>query len=270
MTKETNYLIKGPDCFYQIESDKQPVVATLYGRLGNCMFQIAAALSYAKKKNKPFYITFGDLQALNREFLEFIFRFEVYQGRPKTWITWKEAETREYDPIEYDDERYPFIIDGYFQDERYFDREDVKEWFHFPEHIIKYVKDKYGPLYDYVSVNVRRGDYVDIGIATPPEWYMSAFEKYFSGRKCIVLSDDIEWCKENIKIPNAIFAEGGTALSDLCICSMCKDHITYNGSFGWWGCYLGEREDSTIVVRKDWWDGTNNKCKIVPDRWIEY
>ena len=270
MIKRTDASINGPDCLYQIESDKQPIVAVLKGRLGNCMFQIAACLSYAKKKNRPFYFILGDLQALNREFVPFIFRFEAYQEVPENWIEWQEGKAMDYTPIDYDDERYPMILEGYFQDERYFDREDVKEWFHFTDDTFNYVKEKYGDLSDFVSISVRRGDYVLLGIDTPAEWYENAYEKYFKGRKCIVFSDDIEWCKENIHIPDAVFAEGGDAISDLCAGSMCKDHISYNGSFGWWVCYLGEREDSTIVVKKDWWHGTDNHCKIVPDRWIEY
>lgn len=243
------------------KEDKAPVISILAGRLGNCMWEIAAGKSYAERCGRNFFIFFGDAQGDTNEFKPIISRFERIDFLVAPRIEWYERQTQEFVPIGEFEDFIPITLNGYFGDERYYDKENVKEWFKAPEGLTEKITAKYGDLTDYVHIAVRRGDYVDLGISLPPGWYEAAYTNFFYGKKAFITSDDINWCKENLHIPYAVFAEHVDAIEDLYAGTLCKDHIVYNGSFGWWGAWLGEKEDSKIVAKCGFF-------KSVPDKWI--
>ena len=247
-----------------MEEYKPPVISMLGGRLGNCMFQIAAGQSYAKEYGRPYFVFFNDSQPDNPDFDYILSNYKRTYSLPDERIEWREFSDFSYNkipaPIRED---MPVLIYGYFADERYFDRDDVNEWFKAPEGMKEHVFNKYGDLSDCVSINVRRGDYVELGIALDADWYLSAYHNFFEGKRAFITGDDIEWAKENINIPNAIYSHDSNPIEDLYATSFCKDHICYNGTFGWWASYLGEKEDSKIVVKSGYF-------KSLPYKWIEY
>lgn len=130
-----------------------------------------------------------------------------------------------------------------------------------------------------VSLHVRRGDYVTNKHASkhhglaPMTYYKKAIA-YITDRvddpAFFVFSDDIAWCKKNIKVPNVTFVEKTNGLEDMNLMSQCSHNIIANSSFSWWGAWLNQHNDKIIVTPKTWFQNkeSDNATSIVPDKWI--
>ena len=96
----------------------------------------------------------------------------------------------------------------------------------------------------------------------------------------MVVSDDIEWCKENIKLPNVIFNDNNKYFNHeaLWLLSLCDHFIISNSTFSWWGAWLS-RSDNKIVISPDTWFGPDIKdnpkdiwCEDwikIPTKWVD-
>ncbi len=131
-----------------------------------------------------------------------------------------------------------------------------------------------------VCVNVRRGDFVTnpihgtIGI----EYYNKAekiINKNQSGLHFFVFSDDIDWCKKNLK-----FSETTTYVSHeyagekfseyLELMRSCNHYIIPNSSFGWWAAWLNINPQKIVIAPAKWFGkGSYNAKDILPDTWIK-
>lgn len=176
------------------------------------------------------------------------------------------------------------ILVGYFQNEMYFSsvydelrndfefiiKDDSLKWY------IKYLDMQQNT----VSIHVRRGDYVQLsnlygGICTP-NYYVNAIARMnlmLDNPKYIVLSNDMEWAKENLRIPNANYIlskefDGYEDWYDMCIMSHCKHNIIANSSFSWWGAWLNPNK-SKIVMCPTKWDNVTGGRKVKCRDWIE-
>ncbi len=100
---------------------------------------------------------------------------------------------------------------------------------------------------DSVSIHIRRGDYVNLGIALDTETQrncVKAFAENFPGNwELFVFFDDIAWCKEHSEelglgqLSSTVYVEGnmhGKNYLDLQLMSCCKGMILSNSAF----CYL--------------------------------
>jgi hypothetical protein len=135
-----------------------------------------------------------------------------------------------------------------------------------------------------IGVQVRRGDYVTHPVysktigALSKAYYEEAIkylkEKLKTELKFIFISDDIAWCKSNFKeIEGSIFVEQEKNkqgyLSDLWLLSQMNHNIISNSTFSWWGAWMGENENSMIVVPKFWTRSKElSNGDIVPSRWV--
>jgi hypothetical protein len=160
------------------------------------------------------------------------------------------------------------ILSGYFQSEKYFApyAEQIKQEFTF--------RDPVGwPRFkDWVSVHVRRGDYLTFPHHHPPcsvEYYRQAMAQ-FPGAHFIIFSDDIEWCKANLAGKDVEFSEGFSPDRDLQRMILCDHHIIANSSYSWWGAYLGQNHNKRVIFPRTWfgpakagWD-TKDLC---PESW---
>lgn len=137
---------------------------------------------------------------------------------------------------------------------------------------------------DSVSMHVRRGDFVALKNVAQMmgETNLSYYEqatKYVAARvskpKLFVFSDDIEWCRENIKLPvPTVFvpasAEGPKAAFHLELMSLCKHNIIANSTFSWWGAWLNTNTQKIVVAPQRWYaDGRDGKNEIMPEEWIK-
>lgn len=148
-------------------------------------------------------------------------------------------------------------ISGYFQTEKYFSRigSEIMDLFKFKESIVNKA-NTIAKIEDGVSLHVRRGDYLSYPLHHPTqslEYYDAAMNEFQEDSKFYVFSDDIEWCKNNIKGKNVSFIESGSPYVDLYLMTQCNGHIIANSSFSWWGAWLAK--DTKKVVAPSKWFG---------------
>ena len=49
--------------------------------------------------------------------------------------------------------------------------------------------------------------------------------------------------------------------------SLCKHNIIANSTFSWWGAWLNENMDKTVIAPRRWWSGIEHD-DVVPATWI--
>lgn len=136
---------------------------------------------------------------------------------------------------------------------------------------------------DSIAVHVRRGDYISNkhanvhhGLATVDYYNAAAtyMKIYIKNPHFFVFSDDIAWCKKNLKFGDKVtFVEGNNgakAYEDLRIMSTCKHNIIANSSFSWWGAWLNTNDDKIVIAPRTWFqdEKANRETDVVPDSWI--
>lgn len=265
------------------------VVSRHLGRLGNCLFEIAAAIGYARKYG---YQWAADTSSGHGEPYSSIHK--TFPNLPKqrpSGNSYQEHPNRmcsvhgvHYDLCHFDYHEIPNMgpdvtLTGFFQSWKYFEhcQDEVKKVFELP-HVAGYE--------DYVSIHVRRGDYVQYAGSFPPvtmDYLKKAVDKIPFNKRwpdLLVFSDDIEWCKQNIAYmtgDNAKieFSEGRDELGDLSLMASCGHHIIANSTFSWWAAYLGHNPDRIVVTpsAETWFGPTSGIQKpvvdLLPNNWIQ-
>ncbi|WP_172406481.1 alpha-1,2-fucosyltransferase [Pedobacter sp. AJM] len=149
------------------------------------------------------------------------------------------------------------IIKGYFQSYKYINRSKALEQFSIDQDTYTFIKSHYPVLFNkkITSIHVRRGDYLRMLHKHPfsgLSYYLKAIEQIGKNENFIVVSDDIGWCKKNLKLANVIFVENTSPIIDLYIQSFCVNNIISNSSFSWWGAFLNEHNDKKVIMPSLW------------------
>ncbi|HEY4248057.1 MAG TPA: alpha-1,2-fucosyltransferase [Lacunisphaera sp.] len=134
-----------------------------------------------------------------------------------------------------------------------------------------------------VSVNVRRADFVTNPEAANfhgvmgVEYYRLA-EKLIAERVSrphfFVNSDDIVWCRRNLKFdhPVTFFGEedsGHKFANQFWLMSLCRHYVIPNSTFAWWTAWLNPNPDKVVVAPKRWLAANNiNSADLIPESWI--
>ncbi len=177
-------------------------------------------------------------------------------------------------------------LDGYFASEKYFvDIRDVlKKEFTLKVNLGKEGKeiaDQIKLLENPVCLHIRRGDFANNPVQSkfhgicPIEYYHEAVKIIASkatNPHFFIFSDSIEWVKENFKIdyPMTFIGQGASKnYEDITLMSLCKHHILSNSTFGWWGAWLAERKNQTVVAPKKWFNKPIDIKDLMPDWWIK-
>lgn len=242
-----------------------------YGQLGNQMFQYGLLVGLKYKLGADILI---DPEVKNRSYL-FDF-FELNECEIKNFHT-----DNLYQEIDYHFNPQVFDITedtnfrGYFQTEKYFNHciNELKKEYTFKSHISdrvnEYLKNFEGKKL--VSVHIRRGDYLVNPDAHPLctiDYYNKAMDM-LDGENVMFIctSDDITWCKENIKRENIEYNYKDLA-HDMCLISKCDDHIIANSTFSWWGSWLSQKQNKKIIAPSTWfgprysqWDLSDLYCE---------
>lgn len=178
-------------------------------------------------------------------------------------------------------------IDGWWQDERYF--KDIRP------SLLREVELKTAPRgknaswlkqiknSQSVSLHIRRGDYVTNKLTNkfhgvvPNDYYPAALKLLAknTGQKeleLFVFSNDIDWCKQNLKFdyPTTFIDGDNSGAEDMRLMKHCRHNILANSSFSWWGAWLNQNPDKVVIAPKVWFQDNvaNAETDIVPKEWI--
>ena len=127
------------------------------------------------------------------------------------------------------------------------------------------------------SLHIRRGDYISnskshaIHGTCNLKYYKEAIkiikEKY-QNPTFFIFSDDPTWTKDNLVLNNAIYINHNCLPhEDIYLMSLCKNNITANSSFSWWGAWLNRNDSKTIIAPKQWFVTKENE--IACENWIK-
>ncbi len=285
------------------------ILVRLNGGLGNQLFQYAAGYALAKKNNDILKIDLSSY-AQNKSRLPEILKLsisakiaddeEVRRYRNPHGIISKVnrfISQKIYKKYHVDwepdllDQAGNIYLDGYFQSDLYFNNcsEDLLREFQMPQmrlsnisHIITLILG----LPNCVSVHVRRGDYVaddktkilhDICGNSYFEEAIARVESIHGRCTFLIFSDDIDWVRSNMNLPNSSLYISGRIRSDgdvldsvdeLYLMSICKHHIISNSTFSWWGAYLNSNFEKEIFYPSLWNRSPFFKHKyIIPSSW---
>ena len=165
--------------------------------------------------------------------------------------------------------RYPHLhsisIKGYFESPLYFEKVDKTICNELtPRHeVLEHNLDIYKKICESQSVciSVKRMD-VDNTEISDVYWYdinyfYHAIE-YIKSRvdnpRWVVFSDNIEWCRSNIKIDGDVIfeTEDNPIWEKIRLMSSCKHFIIHNSTFSWWAQHLSRNEDKIVVAPVKW------------------
>lgn len=172
---------------------------------------------------------------------------------------------------------------GYFQSEKYFAniRDLLLKDFNLiaePDNHNKALLKKIASSQS-VSLHVRRGDYVSNKDANKfhgtkgHDYYDEAIKlvaKKIKKPTFFVISDDPEWCKQNIKLSyETVYVDNNSVGSeDMRLMRSCRHNIIANSSFSWWGAWLNENPDKIVIAPSQWFDDpTVNTSDVIPGSW---
>lgn len=237
-----------------------------YGRMGNFLFQAATAIGYALRHGMDYTLPSTTTSPKwNPLYLQHLVRPDWNPALPPVVL---KERTHAYQELPFDESwrRHNVILDGYWQTEKYFAefRPQVLEAFGYPWQLWQ----------GFVSVHVRRGDYLQLTDKHPPvpkDW-MERQMGLFQGFRYVFYSDDIEWCKQEFSSRNdCFFTEGKTEEQDLIEMSCCQHHICSASTFSWWGAYLNRNPDKRVIMPLEWFGPAYRKVTqtedIVPAAW---
>jgi hypothetical protein len=256
------------------------------GQLGNQMFQVASLKGIARNNGYNFCIPYHKevvVDSLGNKLRIEIFNPFVVKNIStlNLQLIDQKRPTVLEEGFEFDEKLYNNCPDwvnlqGYFQSEKYFKNieSEIREDFSFREEILNPCKEMISQVSSPISLHIRRGDFlINSGNHhnLDLDYYKEALEKFDSDRNVIIFSDDAEWCKEQELFSNDRFlvSESRDSYVDLCLMTLCSDHIIANSTFSWWGAWLGKGE--TVIAPSKWFGPNNqhlNTQDLYPDEWI--
>jgi hypothetical protein len=241
------------------------------GRLGNQMFEYAALKGIAKNRNFDWCIPWSfdineyyDHQLTRHFVLDKNIKYDIVTENTIIDMRKDFAFNKKlYDNCPDNSDLY-----GYFQTEEYFVaiKDEIIKDFTFKKNFKLPAKE-----YEYNTINIRRGDYLPIQEFFPlcsPEYYLRGIEFLESDLPIAVVSDDIEWCKENIKAD--IYCDDSYGIHDLFILAHSKNNIIANSSFSWWGAWLNQNSEKKVVAPLNWFGTANthlDTTNLIPSSW---
>lgn len=236
------------------------ISAKLKGGLGNQLFQIATVYALAMDNNDDCAFNFN-MKPIMQGNGAWVYKTNIYSKLKELPENWKSSfiflereleHNYQYQTIPY---HKNMIIDGYFN-QQYFNhrKKEIVDLFKNQETISKIR----GQFKNSVSIHVRRGDYLKLSmfyVQLGMDYYnkaLSLLDKKTQIDRIYVMSDGINWCKQNFKDDRIEFIEGFPDFIDLYIMSQCTNNILANSSFSWWGTYLNENPDKIVYCPEKW------------------
>lgn len=246
------------------------------GRLGNNLFQIAMLVGLKEKYGYNYFIPEW---RHCRDFSNVICNPNITLKPLKRYVEPKFT----YSEIPFDKDLEGEIQDfkGYFQSERYFKhcRKAILDTFQFSTQVVfkanMFLRDLFLDPKETVVVHIRRGDYLlkqdfHTNLFDTSTYYMEAMKVFRKeGKKFLIFSDDIGFCKRVFYgLDNIYYSDSSNEVEDLCIMSLCSNFVIANSSFSWWGAYLSQSTNKSIIAPRRWFETNIDTTDLIPKDWI--
>lgn len=274
------------------------IIIQVEGGLGNQMFQCALALSFINKgiTAKLDIAPFKTQRTHNGYELDKVFSADLLycSALEKTMVKtysklrhklfgtpYKEKEALQWQYDAAVNTLQNGYLKGYWQCEKYFAdaAELVKQTFSFAP----LQEEKNIALLEQiqqcnaVSLHIRRGDYLSAGInaSLGIDYYTAAIQyinRTVDNPVYFVFSDDMEWARQNTASVNAVYTgwnKGTRSYMDMQLMSHCKHNIIANSSFSWWGAWLNDNKEKTVIAPTPWMPSHKSAKEVIPAKWIE-
>jgi hypothetical protein len=265
------------------------VVPVRKGGLGNQMFQVAAAVVYAKETYRRIILPdefYNSHNPTKQDYAESIFREFIHRlNRPLdqhaidqlilTGFLQHPGEPgfEDWSPIDLSGN---ILLHGYFQNYPPIGRHEDAVRSVFLSGLGNY-RAHLRHSSDRVGIHVRRGDYLkpsisDVLPVQPLSYYQEAIHRFpRDTTEFYIFSDDLDWCKEQEifqQLPEKTFVEESNELKALAMMTTCtRGMICANSSFSWWGAFLGAHKyRKPVIVPKNWFKG--GVGNLFPPEWI--
>lgn len=257
------------------------------GGIGNQLFYIAIGHYYANKYNKNLILP-NKIKTGNKNHEESIL-YTLFKNKIKLLdenIIYNICDTKIKDDIYHDGN---ILLLGMFQKLKYvnYSKEYIFDIIsnsiyyenalkHFDK-IKKYFNDN--NINNYLLIHIRRTDFLEDYSDTNINYYIEAYKKYFTDNiNVLIFSDDIEWCKYNIKLNNIYYVddinyyknENENTIVSLCLMTMIKKAILNESTFGWWSGILGDENKIIVVPKNRITIIHDNIDDIYPKSWIKF
>ena len=273
------------------------------GRLGNQMFQYAFMRGMSKKHGYDFMIPDANANRFDNYGLFECFELEGCKTGEGSYPTLECRDTA-FNQKFLDECTDNTNYSGVFQTEKYFANatEELRKDFTFHKEILDPCQEFIDNVGDVIFLHVRRGNSNLVGKRgekwsyqllqdyhplMKKEYYLEALSHFDESKKVIVLSDTIDWCKEQDWLQDdrflfsdssyEIFDDGASVpYIDLCLMSLCSGGIIANSSMSWWGAWL-QNDRGKVVAPHPWYGekaynyGNAELCDadLIPERWTK-
>lgn len=232
-----------------------PITFKPQGRFGNLMFQAAATIALALENNDEYIIPICELKNTTNIPINKFSNVSFKNNYKEPFF--------HYSKIPY---KKDICIEGYFQSYKYFNKFNSK---------IKEILSpsvKYTGKTNHTSIHIRRNDYLKFPNHHPVlgmDYYNKAIN-FLPSNKYLIFSDDIEWCKKSFIGDKFEFVEGNLPHIDMALMLSCKNNIIANSSFSWWGAWLNNNKDKTVIAPKKWFGPALNYSTkdLFPYDWV--
>lgn len=289
------------------------IIIDLIGGLGNQMFQYAMGRAVAYKRNDILKLDISEFSNHNlRKYALSPFQIQESFAldndiqntlkKPLNKIPWRLVEHLQFffpyysrshffeQSFKYDfnvfKARKNVIFSGYWQSEKYF--KHIANIIHkdfqlrdMPDEYTSKIANSFQDC-NSVSIHVRRGDYVTNQVTAQHhglcsvDYYSKAIHfllKNTDNPLFFIFSDDINWVKDNLNVPNKVKYIHHNGLQrdylDLWLMSRCKHNIIANSSFSWWGAWLNDNPEKIVIAPQKWFNDPNiDTSDLIPDAWI--
>ena len=277
------------------------IITRLHGRLGNQMFQYAAAAGLAERLGVPVALDSRGAVARGEGVLTRVFDLPLVEPdklpplkseAPARYALWRSLGTapkfHREQGLGYNAGIEGFAdgayLHGYWQSEMYFAHiaDRIRSDFSFPDFTNAQNADMAARVTSdlSVSLHVRRGDYLTLNahVLCDQAYYEAALAQLAEGLgvapTVYVFSDDPQWAKDNLPLPfdKVVVDFNGpeTDFEDMRLMSLCQHNIIGNSSFSWWAAWLNQNPDKRVAGPARWFgDPKLSNPDILPDDWLK-
>lgn len=260
------------------------------GGLGNQMFQVAAALIYAKETNRTVLLPrefYNSHNSTKGDYADSIFRECIHRiEKPMDGFAIQlllqngfvqhpgEPGFEDWTPL---DMSGNILLHGYFQNAPPIQRHEDLLRIVYLNGLANY-RMFFHDSKQRMGLHVRRGDYLnpphsDVLPTQGLDYYEAALRHFdVSNMEVHIFSDDIDWCKQQSlfqDLPKKVFIDEPHEVKCLAIMTTCQGgFICANSTFSWWGAFLGAHSHrNPVVVPQNWFKG--GVGKLFPNEWIQ-